>query len=70
MKNPVLAETREQCLTRLEAMGELDPTCAGCLERYSAPTRDAIFGVFAPRHKASNRCESGKYAHCSCSVCF
>lgn len=70
MNNPVLRETREQCLTRLEASGDLDPTCSGCLERYSAPTRDAIFAVFAPHHKASSRCESGKRPHCSCGVCF
>lgn len=23
-----------------------------------------------PPHKASDRCESGKYPHCSCGVCF
>jgi hypothetical protein len=27
-------------------------------------------GGFAPYHDASERCESGKRAHCSCSTCF
>jgi len=27
-------------------------------------------GGFGPPHKASDRCESGKYAHCSCDTCF
>lgn len=25
---------------------------------------------FHPSHDASDRCESGKHAHCSCDTCF
>lgn len=59
-------ETRVERLARLEAMGLIDPTCAGCREWYEHPNADP----FAPHHKASNLCESGKRPHCTCEVCF
>ncbi len=60
-------ETREQKIARLEALGMLDSACPGCRERYEAkdPT-----SVFAPNHKASDRCRSGKRPHCSCDTCW
>lgn len=27
-------------------------------------------GGFGPDHDASERCESGKFSHCSCDTCF
>lgn len=36
--------------------------CAYCDENRSA----SMF----PRHDASERCESGKHAHCTCDTCF
>lgn len=61
-------ETREDAIKRLEAMGYLDPACPGCAERYAHPGMP--FDVMGPNHKASNGCESGKRAHCSCDSCF
>ena len=29
-----------------------------------------INGGFGPRHFASDRCESNKYTHCTCNICF
>lgn len=44
--------------------GSYDPNCTGCtFERDRGNT-------FYPRHKASDRCESGKRNHCSCDACF
>jgi hypothetical protein len=61
-------ETREQAIARLEASGDLDPTCNGCRERYES--KGMPYDVFAPRHKASDRCQSGKRSHCTCDTCF
>lgn len=59
-------ESREQKIARLEASGDLDPGCHGCREFYAHPT----LTPFAPPHKASRSCESGKRAHCTCDSCF
>ena len=61
-----ITETREQKIARLEAQGRLDPNCAGCKEFYEHPNVDP----FAPNHKASDYCESGKRPHCTCDICF
>lgn len=62
-----MAETQEQMVERWEAEGWLDPKCEECREFYTAamPTR-----VFAPHHRASAACESGKRPHCTCDRCF
>ena len=31
---------------------------------------DGEKGTFHPSHDASDKCESGKRAHCSCDTCF
>lgn len=60
-------ETREQKIARLEASGDLDPNCALCKsEFYPHPKLEP----FAPAHKASSYCRSGKRAHCTCDTCF
>jgi len=41
---------------------ELQVDCPVCQSREQ--------GDMAPAHRASDRCESGKRDHCSCSVCF
>jgi hypothetical protein len=61
-------ETREQQVARLEASGDLVKDCPGCQERYNSASMPA--DVFAPRHKASTRCQSGKRNHCTCDTCF
>ena len=60
-------QKKRETIERLERMGALDPTCEGCKETYEAP--DPLV-VFAPGHRASDRCESGKRDHCSCDACF
>ncbi len=59
-------ELRQAKINRMEATGDLDPNCKGCKPYYEHPT----VLPFAPSHKASNRCESGKYPHCTCDTCF
>lgn len=54
-------------LERLETNGSIVPDCGGCKPWYE--TDDPQY-VFAPRHKASSGCESGRRPHCSCSTCF
>lgn len=61
-------ETKEEQIARWEKEGWILPDCAGCKEFYTHPA--GPISTFAPRHKASERCESGKRAHCTCAVCF
>lgn len=66
--NP-LQETRDEAIARLEASGDLVKDCKGCADRYEA--KDQMpWEVFAPHHKASSRCQSGKRNHCTCDTCF
>lgn len=60
-------ESKADMIKRWESEGRLDPNCPSCKEFYTAakPT-----SVFAPNHKPSDRCESGKHPHCSCDTCF
>lgn len=62
----VIVDNKEQRLARLEALGSIVPGCPGCQEFYDHPTGDP----FAPRHKPSDNCESGKHPHCTCDICF
>jgi hypothetical protein len=61
-------EDRLAMITRWEREGRLDPNCPGCREFYDSPKLP--IDVFAPSHKASNGCESGKRPHCTCDTCF
>lgn len=62
----VKAESREEKIERLETQGSLDPTCPGCKEFYEHQT----LSPFAPSHRASAGCESGRRPHCTCDTCF
>lgn len=68
--------TNQEKIKELEASGDLDPNCKMCVKifypyyqltwhpvKYNSPP-------FAPGHKASVRCESGKNSHCTCDTCF
>jgi hypothetical protein len=68
LQNVVVDETRTEQIVRLEATGLLDPNCPGCRERYESASKPC--DVFAPSHKASERCESGGRPHCTCDVCW
>jgi hypothetical protein len=59
-------------IRNLEEQGELDPDCKMCIEIfYSAILKGkTLTDIFAPRHKASARCRSGKHSHCTCDTCF
>lgn len=63
-----MEETREEQIARWERNGHLDQDCKGCAEFYSNPGMPSE--VWAPRHKASPRCQSGKHPHCTCDTCF
>ncbi len=72
MTTPALApaplEDRATMILRWERAGLLDPNCPGCREFYESPRLP--IDVFAPSHKASGGCESGKRAHCTCPLCW
>lgn len=58
--------TKQQRLDNLERLGSLVPGCPACQEFYDHPEGDP----FAPLHRASDACESGKRPHCTCDACF
>lgn len=60
-------ETEQERNARLERLGVMDPNCPSCKPFYEAASP---LDVMMPRHKASDRCESGKRPHCSCDACF
>jgi hypothetical protein len=64
----------EERIKQLEADGEIDPSCKTCKEIFypylAMWSSDSFCWPFAPRHKPSRRCESGKHSHCTCDVCF
>lgn len=61
------AQTGDEWRARNQANGNYDPNCVGCEERKTAINP---WSVFAPNHKASSGCESGKREHCTCNYCF
>jgi len=56
----------------LESEQLIDPNCKMCKEIFYPAIAEgkAITDVFAPRHKASSYCGSGKHSHCTCDTCF
>ena len=62
----------EERIKLLEDEKFIDPACRMCRKIfYPSLIKGMKFSnIFAPRHKASNRCESGKESHCTCDVCF
>lgn len=69
--NP-LPEGTLDYIHRLVKNGDLDPDCKMCIEVFYPELGKGrkITDVFAPRHKASSGCKSGKHAHCTCDTCF
>jgi len=63
-----MKETREQIIKRWEDGRELVLGCVGCKPFYD--WQGLPVDLYAPRHKASTRCESGKKPHCTCDRCF
>jgi hypothetical protein len=59
-------------IVSLETAGFISPDCRSCLQDfYPELVKGKKLGdIFAPRHQASKRCESGKRAHCTCDTCF
>lgn len=54
----------------LEKAGDLDPNCETCRTHFYPAIRAGKGMPFAPRHRASSMCPSGKRTHCSCDTCF
>lgn len=66
-----MKEMIEKAIKDLEKEGKLDPNCKGCEEFYEQMRKGKQFWtIFAPRHKASESCRSGKRNHCTCDTCF
>lgn len=59
-------------ILRLETDGEIDRACKTCQAIFIPKLKLGIMltSIFAPRHKASSRCRSGGYHHCTCDTCF
>ena len=59
-------------IQELEICGDLHPSCLTCIEVFYPQIREGkkLHEIFAPRHKASRRCESGRLPHCTCDACF
>ena len=64
--------TIAEVLIKLEEDGLIDSTCQTCREVFIPQLQEGktLGQIFAPRHQASRRCESGKRAHCTCDTCF
>ena len=61
-------ESITEQINRWENEGRLVKNCKSCMEFYYLDKYP--MNVFAPRHKASINCESGKKNHCTCDICF
>jgi hypothetical protein len=59
---------RDVAILRMTSTGSIDPDCETCQRFFLGEPDPAM--VFAPRHKASERCESGKHPHCTCDSCW
>lgn len=64
--------TNEEYIKLCEMRGLLDPNCEMCRRVFYPAVKEgrSVTDVFAPAHKASERCRSGKNAHCTCDTCF
>lgn len=65
-------QTVDEYLREAEARGDYDPNCKTCVAVFLPEVEKGgvLWNVFAPPHKASPRCQSGKYPHCTCDTCF
>ena len=69
--------TSKEKIQQLEDRGDLDPTCKMCTKIFYPYYKNEWSDVrackstpFAPHHKASKYCLSGKNNHCTCDTCF
>ena len=67
--NTDLVRSRAEQIEEWEKRGKLVWGCLGCRPFYITD-HQCLTSVFAPRHGASARCESGKRPHCTCDTCF
>lgn len=67
-----MSETINDYIMRMTREGHLDPNCQTCKESFIPKLMDGhkLYDIFAPRHKASPHCKSGKHPHCTCDTCF
>lgn len=70
MNNIESSRTIEDRIKHFEKIGMIDPDCKFCQKIFYPELQRGNPNPFAPRHKASDRCRSGKYAHCTCDTCF
>jgi hypothetical protein len=63
-------DSAEETIARLEKSGDLDPSCQFCVNHIYRSLREGRGLPFAPGHKASWGCLSGRRAHCTCNFCF
>jgi hypothetical protein len=68
-QGPVV-QSPEEFIARLEKSGDLDPKCLFCVDHFYRDLKAGKGMPFAPRHKASLGCMSGRRAHCTCDTCF
>ena len=62
----------ETYIKELESKGWIEPNCKSCKAYFYPELQkgNKFSSIFAPGHKPSSRCESGKHPHCSCDTCF
>lgn len=65
----MIYETVDERITRLEELGYIDKNCKTCQKEYYPAIKEGRI-AYGPKHKASERCESGKRPHCTCDTCF
>ena len=71
MNNPTEDDIREY-IKILEMAKALDPDCNQCKILFYPKIikGERVHNIFAPSHKPSHKCESGKRPHCTCDTCF
>jgi hypothetical protein len=55
-----------------ELVGLLDPHCKMCVQVFYPLVKQGrkVSDIFAPSHRPSDHCQSGKRPHCTCDRCF
>jgi hypothetical protein len=67
-----MSDDTKRYIEDMESLGVIDRECKFC-KRIFYPELEKgarLDKIFAPRHKASLRCRSGHYNHCTCDTCF
>lgn len=65
-------ETINKYIMQLYRDDRIDKDCKTCQEDFIPRLMNGarLSDIFAPRHKASENCKSGKHPHCTCDTCF